>query len=179
MYRHESWTMKKVECRSIDASKWWFGKAPWEFLGLQDQTSQSKGNQSWIFIGRTDAEAPILWPPDGKNQLIRKDPDVGKDWRQEEKGMTEDDMVGWHHWLNGYEFEQAPELVMDMEAWRAIVHGRGRKELDMTEQLNWLKPKIKSFFKKQTQLEFSNFTNNVKYIFPTLSHYCHILFIWC
>ena len=65
-----------------------------------------KGNQSWIFIGRIDAEAeiPILWPPDVKNQLTGKDPDAGKDWRQEEKGMTEDEMVGWHHWLNGHEF---------------------------------------------------------------------------
>ena len=67
-----------------------------------------KGNQPWIFIGRTDAEAeaPILWPPDAKNWLIRKDPDAGRDWRQEEKGTTEDDVVGWHHRLNGYEFEQ-------------------------------------------------------------------------
>ena len=65
-----------------------------------------EGNQSWRFIGRTDAEAetPILWPPDSKNWLIGKDPDAGKDWRQEEKGMTEDEMVGWHHQLNGYEF---------------------------------------------------------------------------
>ena len=69
-----------------------------------------KGNQSWTFIGRTDAEVetPILWPPDAKNWLIGKDPDAGKDRRQEEKGMTEDEMVGWHHWLNGQEFEQAP-----------------------------------------------------------------------
>ena len=68
-----------------------------------------KENQSWIFIGRTDAEAetPILWPPDAKNWLIWKDPDAGKDWRREEKGMTEDEMVGWHHWLYGHEFEQA------------------------------------------------------------------------
>ena len=64
-----------------------------------------KGNQSWIFIGRTDAEAPILWPPDAKSQLIRKDPDAREDWRQEEKGTTEDEMVGWHNWLNGHEFE--------------------------------------------------------------------------
>ena len=66
-----------------------------------------KGNQFWIFNGRTDAEAetPILWPPDAKNGLIWKDLDAGKDWRQEEKGMTEGEMVGWHHWLNGYEFE--------------------------------------------------------------------------
>ena len=64
-----------------------------------------KGNQSWILTGRTDAEAPILWPPDVKNWLTGKDPDAGKDWRQEEKGTTEDEMVGWHHWLNGHEFE--------------------------------------------------------------------------
>ena len=69
-----------------------------------------KGNQSWIFIARTNAaaEAPIFWPPDEKSQLIRKDPDAGKDWRQEEKGATEDEMVGWHHQLNGHEFEQTP-----------------------------------------------------------------------
>ena len=69
-----------------------------------------KGNQSWIFIGRTDAEAEtaILCPPDAKNWLIGKNPDAGKDWRQEEKGITEDEMVGWHHWLNGHEFKQVP-----------------------------------------------------------------------
>ena len=69
-----------------------------------------KGNQSWIFIGRTDAEAeaPTLWPPDEKNWLFRIDPDAGKDWRQEEKGMTEDEMAGWHHKPAGHEFEQAP-----------------------------------------------------------------------
>ena len=68
-----------------------------------------KGNQSWIFIGRTDAavEASIVWPPDAKRWLIRKDPDAGKDWRQEEKGMAEDEMAGWHNWLNRHEFEQA------------------------------------------------------------------------
>ena len=84
-----------------------------------------KGNQSWIFIGRTDAEAeaPILWPFDVKNGVIGKDPDAGKDWRWEEKGTTEDEMVEWHHRLDGHEFEQAPELVMDREAWRAVVHG--------------------------------------------------------
>ena len=76
-----------------------------------------KGNQLWIFIGRTDteAEAPILWPPDVKNRLIENDPDAGKDWRQEEGGMTEDEMVGWHHWLDGHEFEQAP----------GVGHGQG------------------------------------------------------
>ena len=66
-----------------------------------------KRNQSWIFIERADAEVPNLWLPDVKSQLIRKDSDAGKDWRQEEKGMTDDEMVGWHHWLNGREFQQA------------------------------------------------------------------------
>ena len=75
------------------------------------QPAHTKGNQSWIIIGRTDAEAEalILWPPDAKNWLIGKDPDTGKDWGQEEKGMTEDEMVGWHHWLSGHEFEQVLE----------------------------------------------------------------------
>ena len=74
------------------------------------QPIHPKGNQSWIFIGRTDAEAetPILQPPDVKSWLIRKDPNAGKDCRQEEKGMTEDEIVGGHHWLDGHEFEQAP-----------------------------------------------------------------------
>ena len=94
-----------------------------------------KGNQSWIFIGRTDAEAetPVLWPPDIKNWLLRKDPDAGKDGTQEETGMTEDEMVGWHHRLNGYEFEQA----------LGVGDGQGSlvccscKESDMTGRLNW------------------------------------------
>ena len=73
------------------------------------QPVHPKGDQSWVFIGRTDAEAetPILWPPDVKNWLIWKNPDAGKDWGQGEKGTTEDEMVGWHHWLDGHEFEQA------------------------------------------------------------------------
>ena len=79
----------------------------------------SKGNQSWIFIGGTDveAEASILRPPDAKNRLIGRDPDAGKDWRKEEKGMTEDEVVGWHHWLNGYEFEQAPGDGEEQGSW--------------------------------------------------------------
>ena len=97
-----------------------------------------KGNWPWIFIGRTDAEAEalILWPPDAKNWLIGKDPDTGKDWRQEEKGMTEDEMVGWHHLLNGHGFEQAPG-VDDGQGSLVCCSPWGRKESDMTEWLNW------------------------------------------
>ena len=97
-----------------------------------------KGNQSWIFIGRNDAlaEAPILWPPDVKNWLIEKDLDAGKDWSQEEKGSTEDEMVGWHHWLYGHEFEWAPG-VGDGQGSLACCSPWDHKESDMTEQMNW------------------------------------------
>ena len=95
-----------------------------------------KGNQSWIFIGRTDAEAPILWPSDVKNWLIGKDSDAGKDWRQEEKVMIEDDMVGWYHWLNAHEFEQAPGAG-DRKGSLTRCNPWGRKESDTTKQLNW------------------------------------------
>ena len=95
-----------------------------------------KGNQSWIFIGRTDAEAeaPILWPPDVKNWVTGKSPDAGKDWKWKEKGMTEDEMVGWHHQLDGYEFEQA---LADGQGSLACSSPWGRKESDTTECLNW------------------------------------------
>ena len=98
------------------------------------QPVHPKGNQSWIFTGRIDAEAeaPILWSPDEKNWLIRKDPDAGKDGRQE-KGTTEDEMVWWHHWLDGLSLSKLRELVMDREAWNPW----GCKESDMTEWLNW------------------------------------------
>ena len=108
MYECESWTIKKAECQRIDVLELWC----WRRLESHSdckgiQPVSPKGNQSWIFIGRTDfeAETPILWPPDVKNWLIGKDPDAGKNWRWEEKGMTEDEMVGWHHWLDGHEFE--------------------------------------------------------------------------
>ena len=94
-----------------------------------------KGNESWIFNVRTDAEAPILWPPDAKTWLIGKDPDAGKDWRQEEKGKT-GKMVGWHHLLNRHEFEQTLK-VGDGQGGLAYCSPWGWKESDMTEWLNW------------------------------------------
>ena len=95
-----------------------------------------KGNQPWIFNERTDAkaEALILWPPDAKSQLIVKDPDAGKDWGQEEKGKTENEMVGWYHQLSWHEFEQILRVMKEREAWHAAV--RRVKELDTNERLN-------------------------------------------
>ena len=100
-----------------------------------------KGNQSWVFIGRTDAEAetPILWPPDAKNWLIWKGPDAGKDWRQEEKGMAEDKMFGWHHRLDGHEFEQALR-VGDGQGSMVCCSLWHHKESDTTEWLKWTEP---------------------------------------
>ena len=108
VYGCESWTIKKAERWRTDAFELALKNTLESPLDCKViQPIHPKGNQSWIFIGRTDAEAetPILWPPDAKNWLIWKDPDTGKDWRQEEKGMTEDEIVGRHHRLNGHEFE--------------------------------------------------------------------------
>ena len=105
------------------------------------QPVHPKGNQSWIFIGSIDAEAetPILWPPDVKSWLLGKDPDAGKDWGQEEKGTTEDEMVGWQHWLNGHGFGELWELVVDRRAWRAVVHGVAKSQIQLNDwtELNW------------------------------------------
>ena len=138
MYGCESWTGKKAEC----PKNWCFWTVVLEktlesTLDCKEiQPAHAKGDQSWIFIGRTDTEAEtsILWPPDAKNLLIGKIPDAGKDWRQEEKGMTGDEMVGWHHWLDGHEFEHPWELVMDREAWCAAVHGVTKS---WTQLSNW------------------------------------------
>ena len=112
------------------------------------QPVHPKGNQSWIFIERTDAEAkaPILWPPDVKNWHIRKDPDAGKDWSQEEKGTTEDVMVGWHHWLDGHEFEQALG-VGDGQGSLVCCSPWGCKESDATERLSWTELNLPLQFK--------------------------------
>ena len=102
------------------------------------QPVHSKGNQSWVFFGRNDAEAetPILWPPHVKSWLIGKDSDAGRDWGQEEKGTTEDEMAGWHHWLDGREFEWILG-VGDGQGGLVCCTSWGRKESDMTKRLNW------------------------------------------
>ena len=129
MYWCESWTIKKAECQRIDAFELWCSKSPLDSKELKP--ANPKGNKRWIFTGRTDAEAPILWSLDGKSLLNGKDPDAGKDWRQEEKGMTEDEMVGWHHRLNGHEFDQA---LGDGEGQGGLVccSPCGHKELNTT-----------------------------------------------
>ena len=111
---------------------------PSQYRITQVKPVNPKGIQPWIFIGRTDAvvEAPILCLPDARSWLIGKDPDAGKDWGQEEKGITEDEMVGWHHRLDGHEFEQAPG-VGDGQGSLACCSPWGDKESDMTEWLNW------------------------------------------
>ena len=102
------------------------------------QPVHPKGNQSWIFIRRTDAKAetPVLWPPHAKSWLIGKDLDAGRDWGQEEKGTTEDEMAGWHHRLDGHEFEWTPGAG-DGQGGLACCDSWGHKESDTTERLNW------------------------------------------
>ena len=102
------------------------------------QPVHPKGDQPWVFFGRNDAKAetPVLWPPHAKSWLIGKDSEAGRDWGQEEKGMTEDEMDGWHHRLDGHEFEWTPG-VGDRQGGLACCNSWSRKELDTTEQLNW------------------------------------------
>ena len=136
------WEMDHKEGRALKNWCFWtvvLEKTLESLLDFKEITPVNpKGNQSQIFIGRTDpeAEAPILWSSDVKNQLIGKDPDSGKDWGQEEKGTTEYEVVGWHHLLDGHEFEQAPR-VGDGQGSLVCCSPWGRKELDMTERLNW------------------------------------------
>ena len=118
------------------------GEDSWESLGLKEiKPLNTKGNQPWIFIGKinAEAEAPILWPPDVKNWLNGKDPDAGKDWRQEEKGTAEDEMIRWHHQLNGHEFEQATG-VDDGQGKPGMLQSMGSQTAghNWATELNWL-----------------------------------------
>ena len=139
LYGCESWTIKKAEHWRIDAFELWCCR---RLLSLMDckeiQPVHPKGDQSWVFINMTDVEAEtlILWPPDAKSWLIWKVPDAGKDWGQEEKGMTEDEMIGWHHRHNGQGFGWTLG-VGDGQGGLACCGLWGHKESDTTEQLNW------------------------------------------
>ena len=130
----ESWVLKNWCFWAVLLEKTF--ESPLDYKEIQPV--HPKGNQSWVFIGRTDVEAetPILWPPETKSWHIGKDPDAGKDWGQEEKGTTEDEMVGWHHQLNGHAFGWTPG-VGDGPGGLACCGSRHRKESDMTERLNW------------------------------------------
>ena len=130
----ESWALKNWCLWTVVLGKTLVSPLDWKEINPVNL----KGNQSWIFIGRTDpeAEAPILWPPNAKSWLIRNDPDAGKDLRQEEMGMIEDEMVGWHHWLNGHEFEQAPR-VDDGQGSLTCCSPWDHNESDTTKWLNW------------------------------------------
>ena len=138
MYGCESWTVKKVEHWRTDDFELWCWRTLESPLSCKIQAVHSEGDQSWVFIGRTDAKAeiPIRWPPHVKNWLIGKDSDAGRDWGQEEEGTTEDEMAGWHHWLNGHESEWTPG-VGDGQGGLACCDSWRHKELDMTERLNW------------------------------------------
>ena len=130
----ESWALKNWCFRTVVLEKTF--ESPLDCKEIQPV--HPKGDQPWVFIGRTDVEAetPIIWSPDAKNWLIWKDPDAGKDWRQEEKGTTEDEMTGWHHRLDGHEFEWAVG-VGDGQGSLACYSPWDRKQLDKTEWLNW------------------------------------------
>ena len=130
MCGYEIWTIKKAECQRMMLLNCGAGEESWgaRFFSKEIKPVHPNGNQPWLFIARTDAEAeaPILWPPGMKSWLTGKDPDVRKDWRQE-KGTTEDEMVGWYHWLKEHE---GPGSLVCCSPW-------GHKELDTTERLNW------------------------------------------
>ena len=138
MYGCESWIVKKAECRRIDAFELWYWRrllSPLDFKEIQPV--HSEGDQPWDFFGRNDAntETPVLWSLHAKSWFIGKDSDAGRDWGQE-KGMTEDEMAGWHHWLDGCESEWTPGVGDGhggLACWDSWYH----IELDTTEQLNW------------------------------------------
>ena len=155
MYRYEGWTVIKADHQRIDAIKLrcWRRplRAPWTVRRFSQPVLKEA---NWIFIGRTDAEAkaPILWPPDAKSWLIGKDSDAGEDWRQKEKGVTEYEMVGWHHQLTDMSLSKLWEIVKEREAWRTAVHG-------VVKSLTWL-----SDWKTTTTF----FLIKYKFIFPLL-----------
>ena len=138
MYGYESWTIKIAKHWRIDAFELWCRtrllRVPWtarrSYQSILKEISPEYSSEVLMLK---------LWPPDAKNWFIWKDPEAGKDWRQEEKAMTEDEMAGWHHWLDGHQFEWTPGVVMDREAWRAAIHGvaKSRTQLSYWTELKW------------------------------------------
>ena len=138
MYGCESWTIKKAEHGRIDAFELWCWRrllrVPWT-ARRSNQSTLKEISPEYSLEWLTEAETPVLWPPDAKSWLIWKDPDARKDWRWEEEGMTVDEMVGWHHWRDGHEFEQA--LGVGDGQGSLACYSLGWKESDTTEQVNW------------------------------------------
>ena len=157
MYGCDSWTIKKAECQRINAFELWCWrrlKSPLE--NKEKRPVNLKGNQPWILIGRTDAEALIIWPPDANSWLIEKDPDAGKDWGQEEKRAKEDEMVGWHHRFNGHETGQT---LGDGEGQGGLecCSSWSSKELDTTGDWRTMTDSL-CYKKKETQHCKKNYT---------------------
>ena len=150
----ESWTPKNWCFWTTVLEKTLESPLDWKEI----QPVYPKGDQSWVFIGKTDVEAdtPVLWPPDAKSWLIWKDPDAGKDWGQK-KGTTEDEMVGWHHWLNGQEFGWTLG-VGDGQGGLACCSSWGRKESDTTEWLNWTE--LILYWEQPSNISYCVITNN-------------------
>ena len=147
--------VRKTGKESLVPKNWCFGSVVLEKTleshCKEIQPAHPKWNQSWILIGRVDAEAeaPILWAPDAKTWLIGKDPETGKDWRQEETGTTEDEMVGWHYWLDGHEFEQAPGVGSGQRSLTCCSSLGLRVRHDWGAELNWNEPPCRVIVRNQ------------------------------
>ena len=196
MYGCESWTIKKAECWRIDAFELWYWRrllgVPW--TARSNQSILNEINQSWIFIGRSDseAEAPILWPPDVKSLLIGKDPDAGKDWGQHGKGTTEDEIVEWHHRLNVHGFGWTLG-VGDGQGGLACCVSCCHKESNTTEQLNlfyfffhlhyagrWIIEDLDVILSESVLPMFSSKSFIVSGLtFRSLIHFEFIFCVWC
>ena len=173
----ESWALKNWCVWTVVLEKTL--ESPLAFKEIQPV--HPKGNQSWIFIGRTDpeAETPIFWPPDAKNWLIWKDPDSGNDWRWKEKETTNDEMIEWHHRQDGHEFEQAPG-VGDGQGSLACCSPWGHRESDMTEWLKWIDKSLTIYV--VSWLHFSGIVLKERvWLFlrpPMLSYVSHTIKLW-